>query len=101
MDVDNEEVAMAVLITAEVPGMTVEQYDKVNELMGVSSASDVDGLICHTAAVTDGGMLISDVWESEDAFERFINERLMGAFQQAGVAGGPEPKMVPVHNHIH
>ncbi len=92
---------MAVLITAEVPGMTVEQYDKVNELMGVSSASDVDGLICHTAAVTGGGMLISDVWESEQAFERFIKERLVGAFEQAGVAGGPEPTVAQVHRHLH
>jgi hypothetical protein len=92
---------MAVLISAEVSGMTVEQYDKVNEVMGFTGADDVDGLICHTAGVTDGGMLISDVWESEEAFERFINERLMSAFQELGIGGGPEPRIVPVHNHTH
>jgi hypothetical protein len=92
---------MAVLITGEVPGMTVEQYDKVNELMGISSATDIDGLICHTAGPTDGGMYISDVWESQGAFERFIKERLMPSFDQLGIAGGPEPKVVQVHNHTH
>jgi hypothetical protein len=93
---------MALLITGEMPGMTVEQYDKVSEAMGVSKASDIDGLICHTACVTDGGMLISDVWDSQEKFERFINERLMPAFQQAGVtATGPQPRIAQVHNHWH
>jgi hypothetical protein len=101
MDVDKE-VAMAVLITGEVPGMTVEQYDKVNETMGVSTAADIDGLICHTAGSTVGGMYISDVWESQEAFDRFIQERLMPAFQEVGItAQGPEPKIVQVHNHLH
>ena len=93
---------MAVLISAEIPGMTVEQYERVNELMGVSSASDIDGLICHTACATDSGMAISDVWESQEAFERFINERLMPAFQQLGIeATGREPTIQQVHNHLH
>lgn len=93
---------MTILITGEMPGMTREQYDKVSDAMGVSSASDIDGLICHTACVTDGAMLISDVWESQDKFERFINERLMPAFQQVGIdATGQEPKVNQVHNHLH
>jgi hypothetical protein len=93
---------MALLITAEMPGMTVEQYEKVSEAMGVSSAGDVDGLICHTACATNGGMLISDVWESKEVFERFINERLMPAFEQVGVpATGQEPRIEQVHNHLH
>jgi hypothetical protein len=93
---------MALLISGEVAGMTVEQYQQVNEVMGVSSAGDIDGLICHTACVTGGGMLISDVWESKEAFDRFIQERLMPAFQQAGVAAqGPEPRIETVYNHIH
>jgi len=94
---------MAILITGEVPGLTAEQYDKVNDAMGVSSsASDIDGLICHTACPTDSGMVISDVWESQEAFERFISGRLMPAFQQLGIdATGPEPKVLPVYNHMH
>lgn len=94
---------MAILITGEVPGLTTEQYDKVNDAMGIAgSASDIDGLICHTACATDSGMAISDVWESQEAFERFINERLMPAFQQLGIeATGREPTIQQVHNHLH
>ena len=93
---------MAVLISGEVPGLTTDMYDKVNETMGVSSAGDIDGLICHTAAVTDGGMVISDVWESNEAYERFIAERLMPAFEQLGITGRADPpQRATVHNHIH
>ena len=92
---------MAIQITGEIPGMTTEQYDRVSEALGASRAGDIDGLICHTACVADRGMVITDVWESQDHFERFINERLMPAFQQVGVeASGMEPTISQVHNHM-
>ncbi|PWU25532.1 MAG: hypothetical protein C5B48_00850 [Candidatus Rokuibacteriota bacterium] len=93
---------MAVLIAGEAPGMTVEQYDQVNEVLGISSAADVEGLICHTAGVTEGGGLYaSDVWESNEACERFINDRLIPEFEQLGIVGRTQPTVVQVHNHMH
>jgi heme-degrading monooxygenase HmoA len=91
---------VSVMVIIEPDGVTVEQYEQVNETMGVSSVADVPGLISHAAGQADGGLLIVDVWESAEAFESFVEERLGAALAQAGVSGRPEPRVLPVHNHI-
>lgn len=91
---------MSVMVIIELDGVTVEQYEQVNETMGVSRVADVPGLLSHTAAQADDGLLIVDVWESAEAFEGFVEERLGAALAQAGVSGRPEPRVIPVHKHI-
>jgi heme-degrading monooxygenase HmoA len=91
---------VSVMVIIEAPGFTVEQYDQVNETMGVSRVADVPGLISHVAGPTDDGLLVVDVWESAEAFQGFVENRLMPAFQEVGVSGGSEPRVLPVHNHI-
>jgi hypothetical protein len=90
---------MAILMILDIPGGTVEQYDKVNEAMGVDADNTPEGLISHVTGPTDDGLLIVDVWESEEALNRFVGERVMPAMQQVGV---PEamPRVMPVHNRI-
>ena len=70
----------------EIP-LTREQYDQVDQLI----ASDPEGLILHTSAQTDGGMLIVDVWDSKGANERFERETLFPAFQRTGFAAEEVP----------
>jgi hypothetical protein len=92
---------MAVLMMFEAPGTTVEQYEQINEIMGIRGDDDApDGLISHTAATTDDGLLIVDVWASEEQLGRFFEERLGAALAQAGV---PEvqPRILPVLNQLH
>ena len=91
---------MAVMVIIESPGVTVEQYDQVNEAMGISRVADVPGLISHVAGQTDDGLLVVDVWESAEAFKGFVEGRLMPAFEQVGVSGDAEPQVMPVHKHI-
>ena len=67
---------MAVLMMLEVPGGTVEQYERANEIMGIKGDADApEGLISHVAARTDEGIVIADVWASEGDLERFFEER--------------------------
>lgn len=42
-----------------------------------------EGLILHAAGPTDEGFRIIEVWESEDAWERFLTERLGSAIDPA------------------
>jgi hypothetical protein len=66
-------------------GNNTQNYDAINERMGVRDNMP-DGLIVHTAGTTDGGgFRIFDVWETREHMERFMRERLMPAVQQ--VAG--------------
>ncbi|HKP89069.1 MAG TPA: hypothetical protein VJT75_03760 [Thermoleophilaceae bacterium] len=72
------------------PDGSTSMYDRVNEIMRVE-ADPPAGLIAHTASVTgDGRIMIVDVWESQEAFDRFEEERLMPAIREA--MGGDPPE---------
>src|SRR4051794_8106352 len=92
---------MAVLTIVEAPGATTQEYDRTNEILDIDGDRGVpDGLIQHVAASDGNGLVICDVWESEEAFRRF-GERLGPALAEAGVAesAGP-PRMHAVHNRV-
>jgi hypothetical protein len=81
-----------------------EGYDAVNEKMGVRD-NPPDGLIFHSAGEGPNGFRIVDVWESQDHFNRFMEERLGPAIaevtgMQPGEGRGPETTWWPVHNTI-
>jgi heme-degrading monooxygenase HmoA len=94
---------MAVMMIMEAPEGTIEQYEQTNEIMGLLGDEDApEGLIQHVAATDGNGLLIVDVWESEDAFGRFYEEKLGPALEQTGVAasaGEPTPP-IQVHNRL-
>jgi hypothetical protein len=53
---------MAVLMIMESPGATTDQYEKVNEIMGIRGDEDApEGLVQHVAAKSDDGIVIVDV----------------------------------------
>jgi hypothetical protein len=87
----------------EAPGATPEEYDRANEIMGIHGDEDApEGLIQHVAAFDDTGLVIADVWESEEAIDRFFEERLGAALEEAGVlqkSSGPARRL-PVHNAL-
>jgi hypothetical protein len=90
---------MAVLIMVELPGVTTADYDALNERLGIHGEEDVpDGLIQHLAGETNDGLLIVDVWESEEQFRRFF-ERVGEAMAATG-APPAHPRILPVHNLI-
>jgi heme-degrading monooxygenase HmoA len=92
---------MAILMLMELEGGTREQYDAVDEIMGgVTVDNAPEGLISHSAAITEDGLVIADVWESPEALQAFFETRLGPALQQAEVPQ-VEPRILPVHNHIH
>jgi hypothetical protein len=97
-----KDAAMAVLMILEVEGGTTAQYDRVDELLGVVSAENApEGLISHTAAVTDTGLVVADVWKSPEDMQRFFEAQLGAALQGAGVEPSSPPRVLPVHNHLH
>jgi heme-degrading monooxygenase HmoA len=93
---------MAVLMLMEVPGGTTAEYERANEIMGIAGDEDApEGLIQHVAASDGNGVLIADVWESEEALNRFFEERLGAALEQAGVSSSAsKPRILPVHNSL-
>jgi len=75
---------MAIGVLLDIPGGTQEQYEQVNEKAfgdPKGPTEPIDGLIIHTAGATASGWRIYDVWESQEAFDRFMNETIMPAVE--------------------
>ncbi|MDX6581016.1 MAG: hypothetical protein QOI10_200 [Solirubrobacterales bacterium] len=83
---------MAVMMSIDFPA-TVEQYDAVNDKLDIYGDLP-EGLIVHTGAELGPEMVrVLDIWESEDHWRRFNEERLAGAI--AEVMGEPPPDAPP------
>ena len=79
---------MAILMLLEFDGVTTEQYDQVNEELDPAS-NPPKGLILHSGAETDAGMKVVDIWESADAWQDFLDNRLSPAVVEVM---GPPPE---------
>src|SRR5919198_1357625 len=66
----------------------------IGEMVGDASPMREDeapeGLIVHSAGQGDQGYYVYDIWESREAFERFMEEKPGPAL--AEVMGGPPPE---------
>lgn len=72
-------------------------WDQYTRVAGTLVDPLPDGLIVHTAGPTDEGVRIIDVWESEEAWERFRAERLAPAIAALGGPSRPEPTFRDLH----
>lgn len=90
---------MAVVLTLRWPGATKEQYDKLLELVDWENEPARNGIF-HVVWFEDDGMGIVDVWESEQDWQNFMDERLGRHFEAAGVEGTPEVQFHSVHRYF-
>jgi hypothetical protein len=93
-----EERPMAVGMIMNFPGVTQEQYDTVMEQLNLGGRMPPGG-ISHAARPTDEGWRVVDVWESQEAFDTFLHERLYEAMQNAGISR-PQVEAWPVYNTL-
>ncbi len=75
---------MAIAIIVEIPGGTLEQYDKVNKAMGLADGKETPpGMIVHFTGLAGESLVVIDVWESREAYEGHLAE--MGEQGRAAV----------------
>jgi hypothetical protein len=89
---------MAYLITHFWPGGTVDQYNAT--VSAVHPAGGLpDGQIYHAAGPTDGGILITAVWDSKEQADSFVTGKLMASMPIAGgFEGRPEERSAEIVN---
>jgi hypothetical protein len=96
---------MAIIVVLDMVGATQAQYElTANKVTGgrglVKGLSDwpVPGVIAHVAGPGPNGWFVVDVWESEEAWQRFAE--ILGPF--AREAGMPEftPTVYPAFNVV-
>jgi hypothetical protein len=87
---------MTVAMVVDNPEGSQELYEKVRKQLGLEAPA---GGIFHLAGPSpEGGWRVLEVWESEDDARRFREERLLPAFDAAGV---PRPQTPPQIWQIH
>lgn len=85
-----------VVVIFSAPDFTAENYDQVWDDLRAAGHANPKGLISHVGfAKPEGGWMVVDVWESEEAFYEF-GKTLMPIIQKTGVAV-PPPQMRPAH----
>jgi hypothetical protein len=67
-------------------GLTMADYRAIGEQLGPRPA---EGLVSEAAGSAEGGLYVITVWDSRAEHDRFISERLLPAFEAAGVRPGP------------
>lgn len=67
------------------PDLTVADYHAVDAELGPHRA---DGLISEVAGATDTGLHVITVWDTKEHHDLFVAERLVPAFQAAGIRPG-------------
>jgi heme-degrading monooxygenase HmoA len=84
---------MVVLMTMDVP-VSREDAEAVSAAMGPDDPPK--GLIAHVMTKTPDGVHVVDIWESQEDFQRFNEERLMPTTQQVmaerGISMDPLPQ---------
>lgn len=89
---------MAVAIFVNWPGVTVEQYGKLRPFANWENDPAPGGLF-HASALDDEGLHVFDLWESPEAFQNFLETRILPNVSASGVTTQPDIKMIPVHDY--
>ena len=76
---------------------TKEQYEQLRDEVHWERKLP-PGAVFHAAAFDDAGARhVADVWESQEALNAFVEQRLMPAFQKLGLEP-PQVEVYPAHN---
>ncbi len=89
---------MAILVKAELAGVTTDQYDALNGKLQALPGNPFEGCLSHVCVPTGSGLVIYNVWESEQAMEKFMGIVLPVA-QDLGLPQGSQPEISTVHGY--
>jgi hypothetical protein len=84
---------MPVGLRLNFPTLSLDDHEKVTAALNYPNDWP-DGLIAHGAYEVDGHLVVSDVWESRQDFDRFVEQRLQKAMGEALGERASEPEIV-------
>jgi len=92
---------MAVAIVMEFDGATLDQYNQVVDRMGFSpGGAGPAGNLFHWVTKTDGGISVTDVWESREQFDAFAGSTIGPITREIGFPSPPQLSFHEVHNYL-
>jgi hypothetical protein len=87
--------SMPVMTTLEFPAVTQQLYEQVGAALPQGRP---DGILFHACGPAAGGWRIADIWESAEAFDRFVDVIFIPAMR---AQGGPAPSRREVLTTYH
>ena len=78
-------------------GLTKKNYEDVRRETNFEGDAPRGGKY-HVAWVTADGLHVLDVWESQGAFETFVQTRLMPTVKKLGIPGEPKVEFHEAQN---
>jgi hypothetical protein len=91
--INSEGDVMADALILEFAGEGADVYMAVNRALGIDVTTGAgewpEGLLFHSAGVGPGGLVVYEIWESQDAQGRFMAGRLGQALQEGGITAAP------------
>ena len=67
---------MAIVMHLRWEGITPAQYDQACEQVGWETVVP-EGAVFHVASFSNGGIDVTDVWDSAEQFQAFADQRLL------------------------
>jgi hypothetical protein len=89
---------MSIVVRFTPASLTAEQYDETVRKLEEAGDIPADGMDYHVCFSGDGGLLVSEIWDSQEKFDAF-GEKLMPVLNEVGIEPG-EPQLFEVHNII-
>lgn len=81
---------MAIGLVFDGVGVTQDQYQQVFDQVTDNGTQRAPGLLSHHAGPTEDGFCVIETWESPEALQRFFEDRLGAALQDAGIQVQPK-----------
>ncbi len=78
---------MAILVRHTPVGLTADQYDEAIRRLADAGLGDPPARLYHVCFGEPGNLMVSDVWESRETFDKF-SETLMPILEDVGIETG-------------
>lgn len=88
---------MAVTVIARYADLDPTTYDKVIASLELD-VNPPAGAILHVAAEGERGVVVSEIWQTEQTFRAYLDYRLRPALRMHGVHSDPIVEVAPLHN---
>jgi heme-degrading monooxygenase HmoA len=79
---------MAIVVTLEVPDMTEAQYEKSVKQFS-DAVKHAQGFIAHSSGASETGYFVTEIWASQEDWERWMREAIMPSAQDLGIQPSP------------
>ena len=89
---------MSILVRFKPQNLTKENYETAVSRLEETGDNAPEGRELHVFFGDDGNLAVSEVWDSQEAFEAY-GEKLMPVLADIGIEAG-EPEVLAVHNTI-